>query len=402
MYIERDIKQQFVKSADNYGIVALVGARQTGKTTFLKHHMEEHRAEYVLFDDLVARSLFNDEFKQFELEYINGRDLTVLDEVQYTDDAGTKLKYLVDSGNKLWVTSSSELLLGRDVLSYLVGRVKVLRLHTFNFPEFLRAKGHKVLPAAARSALISEHVVYGGYPRVVLSEDPEFKRDYLKDLLETLLLKDVARTFGLRNLVDLEKLVRYLALSPGDLLNKEKASSNLEINRHTLTHYLDAMEKSYIIHRVGPFFTNKRKEMVKQERIYFLDTGLRNAVVNEFRAQIDGHVFENYVLVELLKMGYRPKYWRTRAKAEVDFIIDEEEIIPIEVKSHMDPRRVEKGLRSFIESYEPERAYVVGLRGTSGEREVKRCKVVYTDLPGLWEHLVDIDFSGTSASYSQG
>ncbi len=400
MYIERDIRRRFLRAADNYGIVALVGARQTGKTTFLKHHMRQNDAKYVLFDDLVARTQFNDEFKQFELEYVSGVDLTVLDEAQYGDEAGTKLKYLVDSGNRLWVTSSSELLLGRDVLSYLVGRVKVLRLHTFNFPEFLRAKGHKVLPAVARSGLVTEHIIYGGYPRVVLSEDTEFKQDYLKDLLETLLLKDVARTFGLRNMVGLEKLVRYLALSPGDLLNKEKASSNLEMNRHTLTQYLDAMEKSYIIHRVGPFFTNKRKEMVKQERVYFLDTGLRNAVVNDFRAQIDGHVFENYVLVELLKMGYRPKYWRTRAKAEVDFVIEEEDVVPIEVKSHTNPRRVEKGLRSFIESYKPERAYVIGLRGTSGESEVGRCRVVFTDLPGLWEHMMDIDFSGTSESYS--
>ena len=393
MYIERDIKYKFKRAAENYGIVALVGARQTGKTTFLKHHLREHDARYVLFDDLVARTQFDDEFKQFELEYVSGTDLTVLDEVQYGTEAGTKLKYLVDTGNKLWITSSSELLLAKEVLSYLVGRVKVLRLHTFNFPEFLKAKGLKVLPKVARSGLVTEHINYGGYPRVVLSEDTEFKRDYLKDLIEILLLKDVVNTFGLRNMTGLERLVRYLALFPGDLLNKERAASELEINRHTLTQYLDAMEKSYIIHRVRPFFTNKRKEMVKQERVYFLDTGLRNAVVNEFDAQVGGRVFENYVLVELLKMGYRPNYWRTRAKAEVDFVIDEAGIIPIEVKSHMDPRRIGKSLRSFIESYEPQRAYVVGLKGTSGETQVNTCKVVFTDLPGLWEHLTGIDLS---------
>ena len=393
MYIERDIRHGFERAADNYGIVALVGARQTGKTTFLKHHMREHDARYVLFDDLVARTQFDDEFKQFELEYVSGTDLTVLDEVQYGTEAGTKLKYLVDSGNRLWITSSSELLLAKEVLSFLVGRVKVLRLHTFNFTEFLRAKGHKVLPKVARNGLVSEHIIYGGYPRVILSDDTEFKREYLKDLLETLLLKDVSNTFGLRNMAGLERLVRYLALFPGDLLNKERAASELEINRHTLTQYLDAMEKSYIIHRVRPFFTNKRKEMVKQERVYFLDTGLRNAVVNEFDARIDGRVFENYVLVELLKMGYRPNYWRTRAKAEVDFVIDEAGIIPIEVKSHIDPRRVERSLRSFIDSYKPERAYIVGRRGTSGETEIGTCKVVFTDLPGLWENLKGIDFS---------
>jgi predicted AAA+ superfamily ATPase len=393
VYVERDIRDRFYKMAEEYGIMAVVGPRQSGKTTFLKQQMKERNAEYVLFDDLVARSLFNDEFKQFELEYIEGKELTILDEVQYGVDPGSKLKYLVDNGNKLWVTSSSEILLGRDVLSYLVGRVKVLRLHTFSFPEFLRAKGHRVLPSVSRGALVAEHIEYGGYPRVVLSSDKEFKMEYLRDLSETLLLKDVARTFGLRKMTALEKLSRYLSLSPGALLNRDTTSSSLEINRQTLVEYLDAMEKSYIILRIKPFFTNKKKEMVKQERIYFMDTGLLNAVANDFRPVPSGNLFENYVLTELLKMGYSPKYWRTRAKAEVDFVIDEDEVIPIEVKSLIDKRKVERSLRSFIDTYGPTRAYMVGIRGQSGEVEVNGCRVVYTDLPGLWEHLKGTDFS---------
>jgi predicted AAA+ superfamily ATPase len=394
VYVERDINETFQRMASEYGIVAVVGPRQSGKTTFLKKRMEGRNAEYVLFDDLVARTLFNDEFKQFELEYVDGNELTILDEVQHGTDPGSKLKYLVDTGNRLWITSSSEILLGRDVLSYLVGRVKVLRLHTFSFPEFLRAKGHRVLPSAARGALVAEHMVYGGYPRVVLSDDTDFKREYLRDLAETLLLKDVARTFGFRKMTNLERLTKYLSLTPGALLNRETASSDLGINRQSLVDYLDAMEKSYIVHRIRPFFTNKRKEMVLQERIYFNDTGLRNAVSSNFRPEGSGHLFENYVLTELLKMGFSPKYWRTRAKAEVDFVLDEDEIVPIEVKSHIDSRKVERSLRSFIDSYGPTRAFIVGMRGRTGEAEVNGCQVIYTDLPGLWEWLKGIDFKG--------
>ena len=103
-----------------------------------------------------------------------------------------------------------------------------------------------------------------------------------------------------------------------------------------------------------------------------------------------------------MKMGYRPKYWRSRAKAEVDFVIEDEEVIPIEVKSHMDPRKVERSLRSFIESYEPDRAYVIGSRGRPGETEVNGCRVVFTDLPGLWEHMKGIDFTGASGSSTKG
>jgi predicted AAA+ superfamily ATPase len=394
VHVERDINVKFNKAVENYGVVALVGPRQSGKTTFLRKHMTDYRSKYVLFDDIVARTMFNEEFKQFEVEYVDGRELTVLDEVQYGVDAGTKLKYLVDTGNKLWVTSSSEVLLGRDVLSSLVGRVKVLRLHPFSFPEFLRTKGYRTLPSVARGSLVGEHMTYGGYPRVVLSDDVEFKRDYLSDLFETLLLKDVARTFGLRNMTKLERLARYLSLVPGALMNRETVSSTLDINRLTLTEYLDAMVKSYILHRVRPFYTNKKKELVKQERYYFLDIGLRNAVANDFRTDPDGHVFENYVLTELLKMGHFPKYWRTQAKAEVDFVIDDGEVIPIEVKSNVDLRKVERSMRSFIRTYKPARAFMVGLRGKYGEVEVDGCNVVYTDVPGLWEHMGGKDLRG--------
>ncbi len=100
------------------------------------------------------------------------------------------------------------------------------------------------------------------------------------------------------------------------------------------------------------------------------------------------------MLTELLKMGFSPKYWRTRAKAEVDFVLDEDDIVPIEVKSHIDNRKVERSLRSFIDTYAPEKAFMVGMRGQPGESQVNGCTVIYTDLPGLWERLKGVDFNG--------
>ena len=108
MYVERDIKKRFKGVSGIYNIIALVGARQAGKTTFLKEQMKQMRSSFVLFDDPDAIALFEEDIKKFERQYIEGYQITILDEVQYCKDAGIKLKYLADKGRKLWITSSSE------------------------------------------------------------------------------------------------------------------------------------------------------------------------------------------------------------------------------------------------------------------------------------------------------
>ena len=103
MYIPRDIKKKFDKINRSYNLIAVVGARQAGKTTFLKEQMKSKHSSYILFDDPDARSLFNEDIKKFDLQYIEGFELSVLDEVQYCKDAGSKLKYLVDiDGDGEW------------------------------------------------------------------------------------------------------------------------------------------------------------------------------------------------------------------------------------------------------------------------------------------------------------
>jgi len=310
MYIEREIKKKFDKIFKSYNMIAVVGARQSGKTTFLKKHMNEYNASYVLFDDPDARSLFEEDIKKFELQYIEGYNLTVLDEVQYCKDAGRKLKYLVDSGRKLWITSSSEIILSKEILSFLVGRVSIVKLYPFSFDEFLTAKGQKTTTSGIIQRVIWEHMQYGGYPKVVLTKDTEMKKTILADLYETMLLKDVARTFAIDDIRALEEFSKYLAQSVGNILSYNDFSSSLHVSFQTIKKYLDAMEKSYLIMRVYPYFTNKLKEIVKQPKLYFVDTGLRNVIAKEFDVESNGKVFENYVFSELLKLGIKPKYWR--------------------------------------------------------------------------------------------
>lgn len=388
MYIERAVKNKFYKIFKSYNMAAVVGARQAGKTTFLKKQMERFNSSYILFDDPDARALFEDDVKKFEKQFIEGYELSVLDEVQYCKDAGRKLKYLVDSGHKLWITSSSEVILSKEILSFLVGRVSILKLFPFSFEEFQTAKSQKELTSTILKRMIWEHATYGGYPKVVLTKDVDMKKTILGDLYETMLLKDVARTFSIGDIRSLEEFSKYLALSIGDIISYDNISSSLNVSFQTVKKYLDAMEKSYLIHRVNPFFTNKRKEIVKQPKLYFVDTGLRNSIAKSFDGKLDGKLFENYVFSELLKMGLIPKYWRTKAKAEVDFIVEKEnEIIPIEVKLQTDIGKIERSLRSFIKTYNSNNALIVTYKGEKGKERINGCNVHFTDILGMKEQL---------------
>ena len=388
MYVERDIQSKFDKISKNYNLVAVVGARQSGKTTFLKKQIENKNSSYVLLDDPDARSLFDEDIKKFEKQYISEYNISVLDEVQYCKDAGRKLKYLVDSGYKLWITSSSETILSKEVLSFLVGRVSIIRLFPFSLKEFLTAWSQKELTPKILQRMVWEHTTYGGYPRVVLTEEIDMKKTILSDLYDTMLLKDVARTFSIDNIRSLENFSRYLAFSIGEIMSYDKISSDLDISFQTVKKYLDAMEKSYLIYRVSPFFTNKKKEIIKQPKLYFVDTGLRNIITKRFEINIDGKLFENYVLTELLKMGFTPKYWRTKTKTEVDFIIEiENNVIPVEVKIQAEIGKIERSMRAFIETYKPKKAIVVSFKGEKGKVRINGCNVIYTDILNLGKQI---------------
>ncbi len=388
MYIEREIKNRFDKIFKSYNMVAVVGARQAGKTTFLKKQMGQYKSSYVLFDDPDARALFEEDIKKFELQYIQGNELTVLDEVQYCKDAGRKLKYLVDSGRKLWITSSSEIILAKEILSFLVGRVSIMKLFPFSFDEFLIAQGQKTVTSKIIQRAIWEHMRYGGYPKVVLTKDTEMKKTILADLYETMLLKDIARTFAIDDIRTLEEFSKYLAQSIGNLLSYDDFSSSLHVSFQTIKKYLDAMEKSYLIMRVYPYFTNKLKEIVKQPKLYFVDTGLRNTIIKDFNVESNGKIFENYVFSELLKLGIIPKYWRTKSKAEVDFIIEKEkEVIPIEVKLRLDSDKIKRSMRSFINQYHPKTGFVITYKGKKGIKKINGCNVHFVNIVNLKRYL---------------
>ena len=387
MYIERDIRAQFKKIEKVYSVISLVGARQAGKTTFLKEQMKGLSSSYLLFDDPDIRALCEEDIKKFERQYVGNYDLIVLDEVQYCKDAGKNLKYLAEKNKKIWLTASSEIILNKEVLSYLVGRVSIVRLYPFSLDEFLKAKSQKEFTQQILKRIIWEHLTYGGYPKVVTIDDIETKKIILKDLYDTMILKDIALNFSIEDIRSLEEFVRYLSFNIGNLISYETVSNEIGLSFQTLKKYFDAMEKSYLVVRISPFYRNKTKEITKQPKVYFLDTGLRNIISKTFASDPDGKLFENYVLSELIKIGFFPKYWRTKSKAEVDFIVEKDsEIIPLEIKFNAS-EKIEKSLHSFIELYKPKRAFIVTYTGNNTLTRICDCTVTFTDVLHLIESL---------------
>ncbi len=390
MLVPRLAEAPFKKLDALYKLAAVIGPRQAGKTTFLREQMAKGKeVTYVSLDDPSTRALFDSDVKKFEQQYLAKGKTAIIDEAQYGKETGIKLKYLADAGYKLWISASSQALLEARVLSHLTGRIGLLILHNFSLAEFLTAKEQKAFDDPILQRLVWEHAAYGGYPSVVLASSLEDKKTLLKNLFTTALLKDTFQTFGIEDQETLERLSKYLAANIGSEINYGSVSKKLGISTPTVQKYMNALEKSYLITRVKPFFTNKGLELAKQPKLYFCDTGMRNAIMDVFPNELEneGKLFENYVLAELQKNGFTPHYWKSKSKAEVDFVIQKEgNIIPIEVKIYAEGK-IEKSLRSFIEKYKPKKALVVVYKGEKKKIKIGDCSLQFITIDEISQKL---------------
>jgi uncharacterized protein len=347
-------------------MIAITGARQSGKTTFLKHN--SNNANYIMFDDPDAKQLFEQDIKKFEIQYLN-KKLTILDELQYCQNAGKHLKYLFEKGHKIWITSSSSNILEKEILSYLVGRISIIKMYPLSYSEFKKFKDN-----INYNRLVWEHATYGGYPKVVTTNDSELKQIILSDLYETMVLKDIAFTFSINDIDSLKNLTKYLANTVSKQIAYDDISNKLNISFQTIKKYITALEKSNLIQVIKPKYKNKIKEIIKQPKIYFIDNGILNHIINNFNSDLNGDIFENYVMSELIKKGYTLKYWRTKTGHEIDCILNEN--IPVEIKLNS-KKNPSKNLKNYINEYQPQNAYVVFYEGSEKTEEFQNCKIQY-------------------------
>jgi len=388
-YIKRDLEQTIKEYLNTPEIIAILGPRQSGKTTLMDHIFQTlESAVFLSFEDRKLLELFVEDEKTFAELYAKNNRYLFIDEFQYAKEGGQKLKYIYDHypKTKILVSGSSAPGLTIHDIKYLVGRIFVFNLYPLSFEELLRYKNESLfniylekkeavktylfkkdkLPEVS-AALIEmlneiygEYMIYGGYPRVAISKTDEEKRTVLRNIYSTYFLREIKDVLGLTTDFNLSKLIKALSLQLGGLISYQSLGEVSGFGYEELMTHLNILEKTFICKRVPPFFTNKRSEIIKVPKIYFFDNGFRNTVIDDFRVsgirQDIGQMNENFIFTQLTYAGMEVKFWRSKSKAEVDFVIEKEGLIAIESKSG--GRGETKSLISFKEKYKPDKTII--------------------------------------------
>lgn len=372
MYIKRKLEQTILRYVSKPEIIAIVGPRQSGKTTLLKSIAEKlDNSTFISFDDIETLQMFENHLDDFINLYVRGREFLFIDEFQYSRQGGKILKRLYDSHKiKIFLSGSSNIDLTVQAVKYLVGRIFVFNLYPFDFAEFLSYKNAdylRFLPKglgtpleeagpqihASLNKYYEEYLIFGGYPRVVLADDFEEKKEVLKNIYNTYFLREVKDILGLVDDFKLNKLIQALALQIGNLVDYHELSLVSEFSHVSVKKYLNFLEKTFICGLIRPYFKNRRVEIVKNPKAYFFDTGLRNAIIADFRPlnlrPEAGVLLENGVFQQLIKKGIAINYWRDKQKREVDFVISLEDgkKAAIEVKKNWAKSLFPDGLKFF-------------------------------------------------------
>lgn len=411
IYIQRQLEIQIKPFLKRKEVISIIGPRQAGKTTFIKHLADElekqgKKVKFITFEKREDLNIFQDDIEAFKI-LLAKFDYCLIDEFQYAKEGGQKLKYLYDtSKTKFIISGSSSLDLTFQTGKYMVGRIFNFELLPFSFREFLSVKDKELREIINEKILIKnflsfkikqgfgdainnrinnlleEYFIYGGYPAVILTKRDDEKIKILQSISENYLLKDIASLLKLATEDGILKLQKALSAQIGNLINYNELSNLSGLAYKDLLKHLNILEKTYIIKLLKPFFKNRRIEISKNPKAYYFDLGMRNYLINDFRKIKDrndiGAVAENYCLNMFQKneMNRDLKYWRTKSQAEVDFIIEKnQEIIPVEVKFSSN-RIVGKSLHSFIDKFSSKKAIIL-TKDYLAEEKIGGCRVQF-------------------------
>ena len=312
-------------------VLFIFGSRQAGKTTLLKKFLSENKDKFRYKldsgDDINLHAVLgSSDFKKI-IEYAKGYDLIAIDEAQRIKGIGQGLKIMVDQvpNLKIIVTGSSSFELAGQIGEPLTGRKITLALYPLSQIEM----GNIYNDYELKSRL-DDYLIYGAYPEVLTNEFINDKKRILEELVGSYLLKDILELEKVKSSKLLLDLLRLLAFQIGSEVSLSELGKQLGIEGKTVARYLDLFEKSFVIINIRGFSRNLRKEITKKSKYYFLDNGIRNAIIANFnpleiRDDI-GKLWENFLVVERIKkQSYHQIYsnnyfWRTWNQKEIDWV----------------------------------------------------------------------------------
>lgn len=317
--IDREIESELNTLKNEFPIIAILGPRQSGKTTLSKKVFSKY--EYISLEDYDHREFAHNDPRGFLNRYNKN---VIFDEIQRVPSLISFLQTHVDSINEngtIIITGSHNFLLMEQISQSLAGRVGITKLLPFSVQEL----------SSIENDLMT--LIYNGsYPRIY---DQNIRPDsFYKNYVSTYIEKDIRQIKNITNFDNFLKFLRVLAGRTGQELNTSTISDECGISHNTVKDWLSILEASFIIHRIRPFHKNYNKRVIKNPKIYFSDTGLVcNLIGINKKEDIDyhflkGNIFETFIINELIKYnfnyGEKLKYyfWRDNHKKELDFIID--------------------------------------------------------------------------------
>ncbi|OGF23323.1 ATPase [Candidatus Falkowbacteria bacterium RIFCSPHIGHO2_02_FULL_42_9] len=325
--IRRKIQDIIEKRLFQGKIIIIYGARQVGKTTLVKELIKKYGDElsYYSGDDFDVRDKLADKTSAQLNSFLKNKKFVVIDEAQRIKNIGLSLKLMIDNNPQIQIiaTGSSSFELANKIAEPLTGRVYEYYLYPFSLEEL------KLLYNDLEIERLLEHfMVYGSYPDV--AQSGEAAGEKIKLIAKSYSYKDMLSFQRLKNPEILEKLLQALALQIGNEVSYNELSGLVGIDKVTVASYIRILEQNFIIFRLRPFSRNLRNELKKLRKIYFYDTGLRNALINNLNPlhlrQDAGGLWENFIISERIKfnssrgLNGNIYFWRTKRGAEIDYL----------------------------------------------------------------------------------
>jgi len=353
--IKRTLFEKISKRINTGKAIILLGPRQVGKTTLLKEVISGRDHLFLDGDDPSVRNILAGINTEGLKSLIGRHKLVYIDEVQRIEGIWLTLKIITDQFKEvqLLVSGSSAFEINNMINEPLTGRKWEYQLFPVSWSEFEENKGYLIAEQQLELRLI-----YGMYPDVINSI--EDSAEVLKQLVNSFLFRDLLSYSGIRKPEVLEKLVRALAFQIGNEVSYNELAQLCNIDKNTVSNYIDLLEQGYVIYRLKSFSKNLRNEIKTNHKIYFYDNGVRNAVMgnlNAFDSRADkGQLWENFLITERIKeLNYaasliKPYFWRTTTQQEVDYVEDDAGIISgYEIK--LNPNAKVRIPKTFGEAY---------------------------------------------------
>ncbi|MBI4586070.1 MAG: ATP-binding protein [Planctomycetes bacterium] len=363
MEIKRSVYQYLRKELEEPQILILTGPRQVGKTTLLRQLEQDAQkaGKKTRFFDLEQPADLNflsGDRRSVIQKLVQDADVVFVDEFYYLENAGSIFKAIYDQRSsrkgriKIVASGSSSVEIHSHLKESLAGRLLSYKIYPLSFSEYSNWE------SPLRPDLI-RYLQYGGLPGLSKVESEDRKQRLIEDYLATYLFKDVKGLIKEENIRAFNHLLYMLAQDQGQLVEVSNLSRTLGMSAPTIARYLEVMEQTFVNFSVGSYHTNLANELKKSHKTYLYDLGVRNAILKDFRSieerEDSGKIYETFVFLNLLPQlspNMELKFWRTKKKEEVDFVLlINRQPIPIEVKQKVDERTVPQGLMAFCRRY---------------------------------------------------